>query len=187
MQKFKETFEGHVDHYCMCFPIGCGAHFLGFFQAFYPALIMYFIIKGEITADFGSAIFGFPLCAFMFYPGFYYIKMLCNNSKNNRKHFAKAFKCYGMTSVIVYGVYVLCFVIYVFAFGDYFTSPAAMTDSASSATMTDSASSATKNDLVANVIGMLIVSFFLFGMYSVQVFLFGHFVKVINQYVYRAD
>ena len=114
----------------------------------------------------------------MFYPGFYYIKMLCNNSKNNRKHFAKAFKCYGMTSVIVYGVYVLFIVIYLFATNDYSTSSAAMTDSASSAT---------KNDLVANVIGMLIVSFFLFGVYSVQVLLIGHFVKVVNQYMYRAD
>ena len=187
MQKFKETFEGHVDHYCMCFPIGCGAHFLGFLQAFYPALCMYFIILNEISADGGYAIVGLPLCAFMFYPGFYYIKMLCNNSKNNRKHFAKAFKCYGMTSVIVYGVYVLFIVIYLFATNDYSTSSAAMTDSGSSATMTSSASSAPKNDPVANVIGMLIVSFFLFGVYSVQVLLIGHFVKVVNQYMYRAD
>ena len=46
----------------------------------------------------------------MLYPAFYYIKMIINSSKNNRKHFAKAYKCYGMTSVIVYGVYVLLIV-----------------------------------------------------------------------------
>ena len=58
------------------------------------------------------------MCAFIFYPALYYIKMLLNSSKNNKKHFAKAYKCFGRTSVIVYGTYVLYIVICMFAFVD---------------------------------------------------------------------
>ena len=43
----------------------------------------------------------------MAYPAVYYIKMLFHSSKENREHFAKAYKCYGKTSVILYGVFVL--------------------------------------------------------------------------------
>ena len=52
------------------------------------------------------------MALFYGYPAFYYFKMLGNSSKDNREDFAKAYKCYGKTSVLVYIVAILFCLIY---------------------------------------------------------------------------
>ena len=87
--------------------------------------------------------------------------MLFNNSKDNREHFAKAYKCYGKTSVAVYGVLVLAFWIAVFQ--------------------------STKNQppYVRESAMPLLWSFL--GMYLVQTLLVGHYVKVVHEYAHMAE
>ena len=116
MHAFNNAFEGHVEHCCLCFPIGCGAHFLGFVQAVYAIMLIYSVSQyASISAL--SLIVGLPLALFFGYPAFYYFKMLCNSSKDNREDFAKAYKCYGKTSVLVYIVLILLGMIYAISAG----------------------------------------------------------------------
>ena len=156
MQAFNQYFEGRVEHCCICFPIDCGAHFLGFVQALST---IYLIL--QILDIGGYLYFGLPLCAFMGIPAFYYFKMLFNSSKDNREQFAKAYKCYGKTSVAVYGVFVLVFWIAVFQ--------------------------STKNKPPQYREASMPVLWSLLGMYLVQILLIGHFVKVVHEYTHRAE
>ena len=95
----------------------------------------------------------------MFYPALYYFKMLWNDSKENRKHFAKAYKCYSKTSVILYFIYVLLIVIILLV--AIFQDPSDTSFYTSMATIV--------------------------GVYIVFLFLVGHFVKVVQEYANRMD
>ena len=111
MHAFNNAFEGHVDHCCCCFPIGFGAHILGFSQAILGIFVVFAAIAYASVSPI-SLIVGLPLALFYGYPAFYYFKMLCNSSKDNREDYAKAYKCYGKTSVLVNIVAILIGVIY---------------------------------------------------------------------------
>ena len=43
-----EYYEGHVDHCCLCIPIGLGAHLLGIFSILGAVFIGYYVFTALI-------------------------------------------------------------------------------------------------------------------------------------------